>query len=443
MKFSQFNTLLPIDENHSLLYNAFSDKYIVLKPTTYEAVRVGSVEQIKNEQPLLYEQLVDCKALVDENIEEWREVFDHIHEIIEDDSDYELQVNPTVDCNFRCWYCYENHVKGSRMDVCMVEKVKRHIDKVLSTHHHLQRLHISFFGGEPLMYFSTVAGPLIAYAKKACADKGVRFMLHFTTNGYLLNRKMIEAFEGIPASFQITLDGAREQHNRTRFMPNGKGSFDRIVQNIKSLTDFGHVVILRINYTAVNMYDISSICSSLADVSEQQKQLIRVNFQRVWQDSDSKFHDDEVRACISKQMAAFKDAGFRVSYHKIMSARPCYGDMRNHVLINYNGDAFCCTARDFDTHARAGYLADDGTIVWENEEKERRMSLKFSREECHRCRIAPICGGGCTQRAVERMSIPGCSLDFTDEDINQMLLERFEYVFMSSENDVKSTLCKD
>ena len=89
MKFSQFNTLLPIDENHSLLYNAFSDKYIVLKPTTYEAVRVGSVEQIKNEQPLLYEQLVDCKALVDENIEEWREVFDHIHEIIEDDSDYE------------------------------------------------------------------------------------------------------------------------------------------------------------------------------------------------------------------------------------------------------------------------------------------------------------------------------------------------------------------
>ncbi|MBR7068298.1 MAG: hypothetical protein IKI28_08280 [Bacteroidales bacterium] len=28
---------------------------------------------------------------------------------------YELIVNPTLDCNLRCWYCYENHHVGSRI----------------------------------------------------------------------------------------------------------------------------------------------------------------------------------------------------------------------------------------------------------------------------------------------------------------------------------------
>ena len=40
-----------------------------------------------------------------------------------DDSTFELIINPTLDCNFHCWYCYENHLKGSKMDEGIVSAI--------------------------------------------------------------------------------------------------------------------------------------------------------------------------------------------------------------------------------------------------------------------------------------------------------------------------------
>lgn len=430
MKYSIYNSVLNIDERHSLLYNASSDMFVVLNPRERILLETGKPKELEKVYPKLYIQLQACKAIVPKGKNESQDLANNLRNIIEDKTRYELQVNPTVDCNFRCWYCYENHVRGSRMNEDMVERLKHHINSVISSQIGLKHFHLSFFGGEPLLYFSHVASPLIGYAKQACEHNGIHLSLHFTSNGYLIHEQMLPVFKGIQTSFQITLDGAKEHHDHTRFMQNGKGSYDRIISNIKLLTSNSIEVLLRINYTAANMQDISSICPSLANLPNEQKFLLHVNFQRVWQDSDCKFHDDEVRNCIEKQMQAFEESGFKVSYHKVMTGTPCYGDLRNYALVNYNGDVFCCTARDFTHEHRAGYLNENGQIVWENDEKNRRISLKFSREVCHKCRIAPICCGGCTQRAIERGNAPGCLFDYTERDINDMLLERFEHLFM-------------
>lgn len=42
------------------------------------------------------------------------------------DKTYRLVINPTLECNFRCWYCYEDHVAG-KMNEETIEKIKKHV----------------------------------------------------------------------------------------------------------------------------------------------------------------------------------------------------------------------------------------------------------------------------------------------------------------------------
>ena len=108
---------------------------------------------------------------------------------------------------------------------------------------------------------------------------------------------------------------------------------------------------------------------------------------------------------------------------------PCYGDKRNHVLINYNGDVYSCTARDFTGQNRTGYLNKKGIIEWSIDIDE-RFAKKFCKPICHRCRIAPICGGGCIQKTIELEQNPNCPFGYTEKDIDQVILDRFEFFFI-------------
>lgn len=63
-----------------------------------------------------------------------------------------LTIMPTEKCNFRCPYCYETFEKGQMSSKDQVALL-RYIQKQLRNHTHL---HISWFGGEPLLALDTV-----------------------------------------------------------------------------------------------------------------------------------------------------------------------------------------------------------------------------------------------------------------------------------------------
>lgn len=107
------------------------------------------------------------------------------------------------------------------------------------------------------------------------------------------------------------------------------------------------------------------------------------------------------------------------------------GIKRYHALINYDGEVFKCTARDFTTQNRLGYLSSTGTIVWEHNSLEKRLVLKFSKSCCHACRIAPLCGGGCCQRAHESEYGEQCMYSYSESDIDQIIYNRFEFMFIN------------
>ncbi len=428
-KFSKYNTTLRISTQYGICYNAVSDKFVLLKSQAYDEMCGGNLENIRQHYPDLYEQLDAVNAIVDYDVDEVRQVHDVICAKDNDNTVFHLHVNPTVDCNFRCWYCYENHVKGSKMQPEMVARVKALIENILSTHEHLETFVLSFFGGEPLMYFNVVARLLIEHLYALCREHGVRPAVSFTTNGYLLNRQMVDFFDGKDVSFQITLDGDRQRHDKTRFMATGKGSFDRIVANIKLLAQHGHSVIMRINYTADNILSMGSIVDEFADLEQQSRNRITVDFQRVWQDLDKAADEDAVDTEVYNCIEKFHESGFKVSCAKTSNnvQNTCYGSMRNYALVNYNGDVYQCTARDFNEANRYGRLAETGDLQYESSLKEKRESARFSKEVCHNCRIAPVCGGGCAQKAMELYDATDCVFGYAEEDIDNFVLDRFEY----------------
>ncbi len=429
MRYSIYNTVLRVNPVYGLLYNALSDQYIVLRNEPFEALQTMDADTLQSSSPSLYQQLLDAKAIVADDTDEVEEVRALIRSVDEDDTCFHLHVNPTVDCNFRCWYCYENHVRGSRMTEDTRLAVERLISNIVAEHPQLQVFDLSFFGGEPLMYFSPVVRPLMDYLETVCRERKIEPAFHFTTNGYLLSDAMVRYFEGKNVTFQITLDGYRDHHDQTRFPASGGGSFDRIVSHIKTLARHRHLVVLRINYTSAILEGIGNILGEFEDLEQEARALVRVDFQRVWQDDGKSADENGVEEQVYALIREFRRSGFDASSARTVDRVrcSCYGDKRNYVLVNYDGNVFCCTARDFTDVNRAGRLTDDGRLHFEHDEKERRMKAKFSRPVCFHCRIAPICGGGCTQKAVEMPDDGRCLYGYSDATIDDKVLERFDY----------------
>jgi len=143
----------------------------------------------------------------------------------------ELVILPTEDCNFRCTYCFEDHVPG-RMSERTSTGIKKLIERRVEG---LSALRISWFGGEPLAAKATVLD-VTEFAYHACQRHGVAFSGDMTTNGYLLTPAVAGrlAPRGVNRYF-VSLAGVGEEHDRLRPLASGRGSFARIWANLLAL----------------------------------------------------------------------------------------------------------------------------------------------------------------------------------------------------------------
>lgn len=87
------------------------------------------------------------------------------------------------------------------------------------------------------------------------------FIATATSNAYLLTPDIIDSlYSSNLLQYQITLDGLEYNHNKLRPLLNGKGTFDRIVNNLKyiiSRKDLSNIKItIRCNYNEKTSTDI-------------------------------------------------------------------------------------------------------------------------------------------------------------------------------------------
>jgi uncharacterized protein len=404
MKYSQFNAIIPYGEKHAL-YNAFNGKVIFLEEMLKDlliAARHEGIDELQKVHPSFYSYLAKQSFIVENTVDEIDKVKQLSKTIDENPSIFALTINPSMNCNFKCWYCYETFIKKSRLDEEMIDRINIFVGKKMQK---VEFLTLAFFGGEPLLYFEKDVTPIIDNYAMICSAKGVEPSVSFTTNGYLINQAFVDYFKykNISPSLQITLDGYKEKHDLVRFVSANKGSYDRIIKNIKLLLLNKFPIRLRINYTNDNLEDTHKIGEEFKDIPQEiLDNYLLFDYHRVWQNDQL----DDLNIVLQKNTAILTEKGIKTStnYSPNNVKESCYADKRNSAVINFNGDLYKCTARDFTTVKREGYLDEQGDLVWENDNLEKRMNAKFNNKPCLSCPIMPLCNGGCSQHALEHIA---------------------------------------
>ncbi len=403
-KLSNYNHYAKFKDT-TLLYNALTD---IVVPVPYDGFRelqrlfenLDVFKSLKNE---LFVKFIDWGIIIPKEEEEIdiiryrnkKEVFNTRY--------YRLTINPTLDCNMSCWYCTVDSAgvtrPNKRMDNCVIENIKKHITYLVEKVN-IDGLFLDWFGGEPLIYFEDVILPISIHAKSLVKKHNIGFTHHITTNGYLIQDNMFDELNSISLnSYQITLDGNEERHNKIR-NNNGQPSYSKIINNINSLCEkvLNVSITLRINYDRKTLDNITDV---IPKIKKHNRKKIRVSFQKVFQ---IKAISENENPQLKHAKEQFEKAGFIVSYwaYRPNSFYTCYSDKYSHAVINYDGNVFKCTARNYSDALKVGELNDDGKINF-NEKKMSKLfaNATFENEECLNCKLLPLCFGPCIQKTYE------------------------------------------
>lgn len=437
MKKSRYNSLHTV-RGQEVLYNAFSEKMCVMDPEVARIYTAGDPDAIKEVHPSFHSYLCEQGFLVDDALDEAAALIDTWRRHDTDPSRFSLAVNPTLNCNFSCWYCYENHSGNLNMSDAVFERLARFIVRKLSEPE-LKQFHLGFFGGEPLLNFDRVGRRLIELARGESAARNVDFSVSFVTNGYLVSDPILEFLDslGCPVTFQITLDGNETNHNNVRKTRAGEGSYGRILDNCaKILRHESMFLVLRCNFTEASLptfLDVAADVKARFLTDGAAPANLSVDFHRVWQDKD------DSRAVESREQdvkSAFSGSGFKVSANKRFNRYRCYADGINNALVNYDGNVFRCTARDFTADRAEGVLTDGGEIEW-NEKSAQRDAIKWANRTCADCNIYPICCGNCSQSKLESGIDSGCYQGYSAEDKEAVVRGRVEWLIAESAKEAK------
>lgn len=410
MVYSQYNEFIanPVSDTTIYLFNCMSRRWLELDVRLADIIRAhkDSIDELEKIHPELFDAMVEGKFVnVDRQIE-LGECLSGLDKQLNSKRRLKITINPTLDCNLRCWYCYEKHLDGSCMSEETIHRTIAYLDKILTKE--VDYLQLSFFGGEPFLRYHEVIRPIIDRTEKMCKERGVILQLHFTTNATLLSQDILDDLKRLKdrTYFQIAIDGDSECHNRIKFFADGKGSYSYVLANVRAAIKKGYNVSLRCNYSRKSLFSFIRVVEDFKDLLGWKN--LRFSFHRIWQESK----DDELFEIIrnfKKQIAPYNIKS-NLNSSTGNSVNHCYGDYNHNIVINYNGDVFKCTARDFKKEKRLGYLDIDGDICYNGAaiERQRHCYTPY----CFGCRILPICPL-CSQTRSESKS-GKCPIDVDD-----------------------------
>lgn len=279
-----------------------------------------------------------------------------------------LIIMPTEKCNFRCTYCYEDFENG-KMSRSVINGIKSLITFRAANLHTLE---IGWFGGEPLLNLKVIE-EISGFSKEVMQSSKGRFISSMSTNGYLLDMKAAESLtdKGVN-SFQISIDGDRLTHDRSRILASTSGTFDRIWKNLISIrdSDIDILILLRIHISKDNINSMKKIAAQInAAFAEDKRFKVCVKSVENLGGSSVKSLDLLIGKA-SKDSKALVESYFSDSLilnDSRSEGGVCYAAAANSLVIRSTGKVSKCTVLLNDSDNIIGEISSTGKLEINNE----------------------------------------------------------------------------
>ncbi|MDY0059372.1 MAG: radical SAM protein [Myxococcota bacterium] len=334
----------------------------------------------------------------------------------------QLLVVPTLGCNLRCRYCYQEGAVtpgGGLLDEEQLASLFAFLDA-----HHLAakpRPYLTLFGGEPLLDTPRQRALLQRFFALA-SQRGLEVAV--VTNGYELAAYLPLLASHRVREVQVTLDGPQPLHDQRRPHGSGRGSYQQVVEGIDLLLAAG----LRVNLRVVVDRENLPALPDLARLAEQ----------RGWLDAPAGLFQTqlgrnyELFSCTGQRQAdpslLYDRLTLWADYLRLAAADPLlrrFHTPRLHGLRHLaeqgelppplfdgcpatkkewafgpDGGIYGCTATVGHPAHRLGSYHPTVQLDEERIARWRGRSV-FTIPECAGCEVAAFCGGGCGALAAE------------------------------------------
>lgn len=134
MKTSNYNIILELDQEKSILFNALTKRYLLVSTRFLDNYRQIINNPINYsgiaELQTLLNQCKKCGLVVEDDIDELGILQDSFNAQVNQAS-YDMLIMTTYACNFNCWYCVQHH-EGLTLNEKVEKKNKKAYRKVFA-----------------------------------------------------------------------------------------------------------------------------------------------------------------------------------------------------------------------------------------------------------------------------------------------------------------------
>ena len=315
-------------------------------------------------------------------------------------------------CNLNCEYCFagKGEYGGSDKGLMSLDVGKKALDFLVENSGTRKNLEVDFFGGEPLLNWE-VCKELVKYGRELEKKHNKNFRFTLTTNGVLVDDEIINFCNKEMGNVVLSLDGRKNVHDNLRKTPNGKGSYDLIIDKFKKFADAREQknYYIRGTYTHFNT-DFSKDLIHMADLGFNELSVEPVvcspDEPYALKQEDLPVLKEQYEILANEMLKRYRKGNGFTFYHYMIDLNngPCIvkrvsgcGVGTEYMAVTPSGELYPCHQFVGEENFKLGTIFD-GVTNPEVLEQFKQCNV-YSHKECKDCFAKLYCSGGCAANA--------------------------------------------